>query len=232
MSRTVALGRLLFRIRSWIPLPVIAIVAAVLALVPASPSAALLGFGLFCCALGQGLRAWVLGSVPHGTSGQDAYLEAVSLNTHGPYAHVRNPLYLGNFLICAGLALAAANPLAAAIGLGFFALEYAFIVPAEEQFLAERFGAGFARYRAEVPRWLWRLRAAAAPGPVRFDWRRALRKEHNPLCAWGSGLLGLLALQAHGSPRSLAVLGGLELALLVGFVAVKGWKRRWWLAGS
>jgi hypothetical protein len=203
----------------------------VLAFAPAPPDdLRLLPAGIGACALGQLLRAWVLGTVPHGTSGQDPYLEAVSLNTTGPYAHVRNPLYLGNFFICLGLALFAENAWAALLGLGFFALQYAFIVPAEEHFLLERFGPAFEAYRTHVPRWAWRFRVDAPSAAVRFDWRRALKKEHNPLCAWGTGLIGLLAFRTRYSVHALEFLASSELALLVLFLAVKGWKRRWWLA--
>lgn len=242
MSRVEDIGRVLFKIRSWSPVPVIAGVLALLVLVPVpqrSPSveAALAVGGLFACALGQALRAWVLGLVQHGTSGQNDYLEAVALNTAGPYAHVRNPLYVGNFLICLGLALLAGHLWAGALGLGFFVGEYAFIVPAEEGFLRERFGAAYDAYRARVPRWLWRLSPAQSSQRLResFDWRRALKKEHNPFAAWMSGVLVLFGLRTwlrHGpdASRTLAVLAALELALLLAYVGVKGWKHRWWRA--
>ncbi|MBS2026976.1 MAG: isoprenylcysteine carboxylmethyltransferase family protein [Deltaproteobacteria bacterium] len=244
MTRVESLGRVLFQIRSWSPLPVVAAVLALLAFVPGpAPTPAmervLVALGLLACALGQALRAWVLGLVQAGTSGQNDYLEAVHLNTAGPYAHVRNPLYVGNFLICLGLALAAGNLWAALLGLGFFAFEYAFIVPAEEGFLRERFGAAYDAYCAAVPRWLWRLTPAPSSQtlPATFDWRRALKKEHNPFCAWASGMLVLVGLRAWMQHRAeamptLAILAATELALLLAYVGVKGWKRRWWLAGG
>ena len=245
MTRVESLGRVLFHIRSWSPVPVVLAVLALLALAPgpaASPSMelALLGLGLLACVVGQALRAWVLGLVQAGTSGQNDYLEAVALNTAGPYSHVRNPLYVGNFLICLGLALAAGNLWAALLGLGFFAFEYAFIVPAEEGFLRERFGGAYDAYCAAVPRWLWQFTPAPSTTQTlstTFDWRRALKKEHNPFCAWASGMLVLLGLHAwirHGSDAlpTLTLLAVTELALLLAYVGVKGWKRRWWLAGN
>lgn len=244
MSRVEDFGRLLFRIRSWSPVPVIAGILALLVLAPQpwpSPAveAALALSGLAACLLGQALRAWVLGLVQHGTSGQNDYLEAVALNTAGPYAHVRNPLYVGNFLICLGLALLAGHLWAGVLGLGFFAFEYAFIVPAEEGFLRSRFGAAFDAYCAQVPRWLWRLSAAPSSQQLAstFDWRRALKKEHNPFCAWMSGVLVLFGIRAwlrHGAEAqgTLAALAGAELVLLLAYVGVKGWKHRWWLAAE
>ncbi len=243
MSRVEAIGRFLFRIRSYSPLPVIAVILVLLAgdpsgFVQGSAQLPLAVAGLVACVVGQLLRGWVLGQVRNGTSGQNDYLEAVALNTGGPYAHVRNPLYVGNFLICLGLALLAGHVPAGALGLGFFAFEYAFIVPAEEGFLRAQFGEAYQAYCRSVPRWLWRPRAANdLPLASHFDWQRALRKEHNPLAAWLSGVLVLAGLKAwlHGGPgvtQTLASLAIAEAVLLVAYAGVKGWKRGWWLRRS
>ena len=240
MTRTESIGRFLFRIRSLSPVPVIAVILVLLVRdgggsVVVSAELPLFVAGLAACVAGQTLRAWVLGQVGDGTSGQNDYLEAVALNTGGPYAHVRNPLYVGNFLICLGLALIAGNLVAGAIGLGFFAFEYAFIVPAEEGFLRAQFGEAFDAYCRSVPRWLWRWRAANdVPLSSHFDWQRALRKEHNPLAAWLSGVLALVGLKVYfrGSAEVASTLGVLvaaEAVLLVVYAGVKGWKRGWWL---
>jgi protein-S-isoprenylcysteine O-methyltransferase Ste14 len=243
MSRVEAIGRFLFRVRSYSPVPVIAVILVLLARDPAGfvdarTQLPLAAGGLAACLLGQLLRAWVLGQVRNGTSGQNDYLEAVALNTGGPYAHVRNPLYVGNFLICLGLALLAGHLAAGALGLGFFAFEYAFIVPAEEGFLREQFGEAYLAYCRSVPRWVWRPRAANdLPLGSHFDWQRALRKEHNPLAAWLSGVLVLAGLKVYlrGGPdvtQTLASLAIAEAILLVAYAAVKGWKRGWWLRRS
>jgi protein-S-isoprenylcysteine O-methyltransferase Ste14 len=241
MATPTQFGRTLFRLRSLTPLPVLAAILALLireggGLPPGGePVEIALGLvGLACCIAGQGLRAWVLGQVRDGTSGQGSELEAVALNASGPYAHVRNPLYVGNFLICLGLAVMAGSLLAAVLGLGFFCFEYAFIVPAEEGFLRERFGERFDAYCAAVPRWLWRIRPANTDRlSSRFDWRRALKKEHNPFAAWASGIVLLLALKAWQREGAAAQgylirLGAAEGILLVAYVVVKGWKHRWW----
>src|SRR5437763_12477542 len=100
-------GRALFRWRSFTPVPLLIVAIPLLwrSRGPANP-AWLIG-GLSLCLLGQALRAWVLGQVSEGTSGQGAELQAERLNTAGPYALTRNPLYLGNFLITLGLCLIA-----------------------------------------------------------------------------------------------------------------------------
>src|SRR3954470_18209716 len=145
-ARTLSLGQTLFRLRSFTPVPVIVGLAFLLARSraaagPGGPEAdaALNWIGLAVALAGQALRFYTLGQVPEGTSGQGDVLEAVTLNTRGPYAYVRNPLYVGNLGICLGLLLIAHDPWVYAIGLLFFFGEYFFIIRAEESFLGARF---------------------------------------------------------------------------------------------
>jgi iron(III) transport system permease protein len=85
--------------------------------------------GPLVCGLGQALRFYVLGLVPEGTSGQGSVIEASTLNTRGPYAYVRNPLYVGNLFIVLGLLLLAQDVWVALVALAdfgtvsYFALE-------------------------------------------------------------------------------------------------------------
>ena len=81
------------------------------------------------------------------------------LADRGPYAMVRNPLYIGNFLGVVGFGFAVEQPLVA-IGLGAaFALFYPSVVAQEEANLARIFGERYREYCARVPRWLpeWSL---------------------------------------------------------------------------
>jgi protein-S-isoprenylcysteine O-methyltransferase Ste14 len=186
--------------------------------------------GLAVALAGQALRFYTLGQVPEGTSGQGSALEAQTLNTRGPYAHVRNPLYLGNLGICLGLMLIAHDAWVYAVGLGFFVAEYFFIIRAEEDFLSERFGSQYAAYREQVPRWLPRA-SPAYPGALRaaFDWRRALKKEHNPFAAWASGAIALLAWEsgARGELTSTLAIALIiaEVSVLAAFAVIKAYKR-------
>jgi protein-S-isoprenylcysteine O-methyltransferase Ste14 len=233
---TARTGQTLFRIRSFSPVPVLGVMVWLLWRNRAAGDLrswlVLDAAGLLVAWAGQALRFYTLGQVPEGTSGQGSVLEARTLNTRGPYAHVRNPLYLGNLGLCLGLMMLAHDGWVLALGLAFFFGEYHFIIRAEEAFLQEQFGERFTAYRAQVRRWVPRLSAASA-GPLRagFDWRRALKKEHNPFAAWASGALALLAWQvwqAGALNASLAVgLGAAELAVLATFVCIKGYKHGW-----
>jgi protein-S-isoprenylcysteine O-methyltransferase Ste14 len=238
-SSTIGLGRVLFRFRSFTPVPVLLGLGWLLwrSRGVSGPGglhldSALDVLGILVALAGQSLRFYTLGQVPEGTSGQGNALEASTLNTRGPYAYVRNPLYVGNLGICLGLLLIANDPWVYLGGLAFFFGEYFFIIRAEEDFLRQKFGAAYDEFLTRVPRWIPKLKPAYE-GQLRmgFDLRRALKKEHNPFTAWASGALLLIGweLGARGglSTQWLALLVSLEAMVLVSFGLIKAYKRGW-----
>jgi protein-S-isoprenylcysteine O-methyltransferase Ste14 len=81
------------------------------------------------------------------------------LTQTGPYAHTRNPLYLGSMLMAAGFALALLSwPVAVALACGFAAI-YIPVIASEERFLRSAFPE-FDAYCRRVPRLIPRLTAA------------------------------------------------------------------------
>jgi protein-S-isoprenylcysteine O-methyltransferase Ste14 len=109
---------------------------------------------------GLWLRAYAAGTVKKNSE----------LTVTGPYAHTRNPLYLGSMLIAAGFALALLSwPVALTLALGF-AIIYVPVIAAEERFLRAAF-PGYEDYCQRVPRLIPRL--AAAPNPEGEGTRRA-----------------------------------------------------------
>jgi Phospholipid methyltransferase len=85
------------------------------------------------------------------------------LTTTGPYAHVRNPLYLGSILMAAGFAVALESwVVGVSLGVMFVAI-YVPVIASEERFLRATF-AGFDDYCRRVPRLIPRLTAARTPG--------------------------------------------------------------------
>jgi protein-S-isoprenylcysteine O-methyltransferase Ste14 len=238
-AATLGFGNFLFRTRSFTPVPVLLALGWVLWRTRAAPGpggagvdALLNGVGLALAFAGQALRFYTLGLVQDGTSGQGAVLEAVTLNTRGPYAYVRNPLYVGNLGICLGLMLIAHQPWVYAGGLAFFFGEYFFIIRAEENFLRQRFGASYDEFCSRVRRWVPRL-SPAYEGSLRvgFDVRRALKKEHNPFAAWMTGALVLLGWELWArqqlTPQMLALLVASQAVVVVAFTAIKAYKRGW-----
>ena len=84
------------------------------------------------------------------------------LTVTGPYAHTRNPLYLGSMLIAAGFAVALLSwPVALVLAAGF-AVIYIPVIASEERFLRATFPA-FENYCRRVPRLIPRLTPARDP---------------------------------------------------------------------
>jgi len=84
------------------------------------------------------------------------------LTQTGPYAHTRNPLYLGSMLMAAGFALALLSwPVAVVLAAGF-AVIYVPVIASEERFLRATF-ADFDEYCSRVPRLIPRLTPGRRP---------------------------------------------------------------------
>ena len=150
--------------------------------------------GILAACFGQGCRFLAAGSADNiRRRGYQRQIGAKALIEDGVFAHVRNPLYLGNFLIVTGFVLIANNLWWYLLVLPGFGFIYYAIVMAEEDLLLQTFGDKYAGYCHKVKRFVPRLRGlrqnlAACP----FDWKRALRREYGNVCSWGSMIFVLL----------------------------------------
>jgi protein-S-isoprenylcysteine O-methyltransferase Ste14 len=164
-------GRWLFPRRLWVGLAIA--LAALEWLVPVPPFSTGYrvqhGLAVGLIVMGLALRAWAAGCA--GTHTRSAKIEAPRLVVEGPYARVRNPIYLGTIALSLGMALLIGDPLALGMAVAALGLMYLAIVPAEESFLAQQFGDHYRRYCAAVPRLLPRFRAWAHCGEQPFRWR-------------------------------------------------------------
>jgi hypothetical protein len=92
------------------------------------------------------------------------------LTTSGPYAHTRNPLYLGTFLMVAGAALAGGRWWLGVLFAAAYLLIYIPVMLAEVDTMRALFPGQYDRWAADVPLFLPRLRPApVAGGKARFD---------------------------------------------------------------
>lgn len=103
--------------------------------------------GIVVCFLGATIRYWASGFLR-----KDAR-PAVG----GPYRYVRNPLYLGTYLMAVGTALAAQAWIVLALASVIFAIIYHYIILDEEIKLRELFGQPYLRYCELVPRFFPRV---------------------------------------------------------------------------
>jgi len=116
------------------------------------------------------------------------------LTTTGPYAHTRNPLYLGSSFLALGTAVATMSWIAASLLLVYFGVVYSFVMRREETELQQQHGALFAAYAATVPLFFPKLSAEAKMTTDRpqFSWEQ-YRKNHEYQASIGFALL-LMAL--------------------------------------
>ena len=213
LDPTTRLGGWLFRHRTALPLPVAAAILGLRA-GQAPPSAALAAIGVAITVAGELLRMWGVHHI--GAISRTRADRVGPLVSSGPFARVRNPLYVGNIAIWVGFALTARLVWLAPVIVLLLGLEYHAIVRWEEQLLEDRLGDGYRSYKSRVPRWAPRLfnrgarrdreeknvqdiSAVSAVSAVTTDgqsWKATLFSERGTLLAIGLGYL-LLWLKAR-----------------------------------
>src|SRR5947208_1061362 len=147
------LGGWLFKHRTSIPLP---FAAALLLLPTGSPplfvSTSLAWIGVPIAAAGELVRLWAVHHI--GVISRTRSDRLGPLVDTGPFALVRNPLYVGNVLLWVGFALSARLVWLAPVIVVLLGLEYHAIVRWEETLLESRLGDAYRDYASRVPRWL------------------------------------------------------------------------------
>jgi protein-S-isoprenylcysteine O-methyltransferase Ste14 len=169
--RLARIGHRLFSHRLAIGLGVTAVVAPFVRPTRATtpPEARLKAGGLCLVLTGLGIRGWAAGFAGRHT--RSAKVEGSKLATGGPYAHVRNPIYLGSVMLGLGMVLLIGDRrLLVPCALTFLAL-YSGLIPAEEEFLSQKFQDEYRAYCRHVPRLLPRFTAWAGAAKAPFDWR-------------------------------------------------------------
>jgi protein-S-isoprenylcysteine O-methyltransferase Ste14 len=133
----------------------------VLVVVLARPTIGSLAAGLPLAVLGEAVRIWASGHIE----------KTRCLATGGPYAHCRNPLYVGSLLIALGTAVACASPWVVLAVAGYFLAFYPSVMREEEAFLAAKFAEDHAAWAAAVPRF-WPRPTPGGARSSRFAWAR------------------------------------------------------------
>lgn len=129
------------------------------------------------------VRAYTIGTTPHGTSGRNTDKQvAKQLNTKGVYSIVRHPLYLGNYLMWLGLLVFIMDlPFLIAVSLVYW-LYYERIMFAEESFLTREFGQQYIDWSMKVPPFLPKF-SQFEKGDVPFHFKSVLRREYSGIFA-------------------------------------------------
>ena len=177
-STSARIGAVLFRNRSWLPVPFL--IVTLLAPSHATWYNWLAGFVLII--IGESIR--LAGVSAAGTVTRRRSRDVQRLVNYGIFAWVRNPLYVGNFLIWMGFVVISGVwwflPLAVLI----FGIEYSLIVAYEEGVLESIFGAEYLAYKKTTPRWLPRPPRERVAGE--HNWKEAWRSEISTFMQYGA----------------------------------------------
>lgn len=114
-------------------------------------TAVMWSFGIGLLFAGMALRIWAQSYIHHRLK------LPLELTTGGPYQLARNPLYVGNALICTSATFFARLPWLAPFILVWCFAVYSAVVRYEEGWLVELYGGPYQRYVREVPRWFPRF---------------------------------------------------------------------------
>lgn len=119
-------------------------------------------WGVVAVLVGEAIRLW---SASH-------LVKASKLTISGPFRWVRNPLYVGSFVIACGYCIMTGGWLVWAIVMALFGATHFCAVRCEERALLSAFGSEFADYCARVPRWIPRPPARNIGVAARGSWER------------------------------------------------------------
>ncbi|PIU82909.1 MAG: hypothetical protein COS68_06950 [Elusimicrobia bacterium CG06_land_8_20_14_3_00_38_11] len=181
---TVIIGNILFKYRSYFFVPIL-----LLLIIFTRPQISFDSkiadiffdiFGFILALFGFFIRVLVIGYKRPGTSGRGTNIDVKEVVTDGLYQVCRNPLYLANFLMWLGLTIIWWEIYFFAVIVGFFAVEYFFIIKAEESYLSNKFGAVYDDYKKSVPAFFPRIKNFRKPERP-FNWTKVLKNETNLL---------------------------------------------------
>ncbi len=143
--------------------------------------------GFFLAGAGELIRLWGV-SYAGSETRTTGEVGGSRLVISGPFAYVRNPLYVGNILMYTGLGIMsyALFPYLQIIGFIFFSVQYYIIVKEEEKYLQETFKEEYSEYTRNVRRFIPGLPyKKASLNQPEYNLKKGLRSERRSLQAFG-----------------------------------------------
>lgn len=198
----IAIGDFFFKYRNWL-----FIVLYLSLFIPSPPIFSEANFGpryylwpviigLVVTISGQLIRGATIGLDYIVRGGKGGKVYADDLVTGGIFRHCRNPLYVGNILMLAGVGILSNSLIYMVVFIPLFLFIYQAIVLAEENFLRNKFGASFEMFCKTVNRWVPDFRGITATFKgATFKWKRWILKEHTTQYIWLNGIVLILLLK-------------------------------------
>ena len=175
--------RQIFKYRSYTPIPFLLVMIWF-----AQPTVLSLVAGCAVVFTGELIRFWGV-SIAGAETRTTGTVGGTFLITNGPFSYVRNPLYVGNMMLYAGVGIMsmALFPWMLLVAISWFYLQYYLIVTREEEYLAATFGGEFDEYRRNVRRFVPRLTPyrSVRPAAKTVDPSEGLSSEKRTLQAIG-----------------------------------------------
>ncbi|MDT3695000.1 MAG: isoprenylcysteine carboxylmethyltransferase family protein [Ignavibacterium sp.] len=191
----------IFKYRSYTPIPFL-----ILMLIYADASIVSFIVGFVIALSGEAIRLWGVSWAGSETRTTGAGVGGTFLVISGPFAHVRNPLYVGNILIYLGIGIMsmALFPYLQIIAAVFFYFQYYLIVKEEENFLITKFKDDYQDYLKNVPRFGWRFTPYKNNSVTQpeFILSKGLKSETRSLQAFGIAAL-LIVIKSYLSYNNL-----------------------------
>ncbi len=186
-STSARIGAVLFRNRSWLPVPFLIVTL----FAPSHPTAAFWFAGGLLILFGEWIR--MSGVAAAGTVTRRRSRDVQRLVTYGIFRWVRNPLYVGNFFIWMGFVLISGVLWFMPVAIVIFAIEYTLIVSYEEGVLESIFGQEYLDYKKTTPRWIPRPPKVPESGP--HHWGEAWKSEISTFMQYAALLVVFAAKQ-------------------------------------
>lgn len=173
----------IFRYRSYTPVPFLILM---IIFQQATITSMIAGFAI--ALFGEFWRLWGVcyaGSETRTTNGVGATFLVVT----GPYAYVRNPLYIGNMLMYLGIGIMSMSlfPYLQIAALLFFFWQYSVIIKEEESFLKGKYEKNYENFLKAVPKLIPSFIKYKNPGLAQppFELKKGLRSERRTFQAFG-----------------------------------------------
>jgi protein-S-isoprenylcysteine O-methyltransferase Ste14 len=189
-STSARIGSILFRHRGWLPVPFLLVPL----LAHGTPDAMNWVLGILLIVVGEAIR--LSGVAAAGTVTRRRSRTVQRLVTYGIFAWMRNPLYVGNFLIWMGFNVISDVLWFLPVAILLFAIEYTLIVRYEEGVLESIFGAEYLGYKDRTSRWFPRPPADDEEGE--HHWAEAWRSEVSTFLQYAVITALFIAKQKYG----------------------------------
>ena len=165
-------GKWVFKNRGWLPVPIL-----ILAIFfPGYDHSKLIIIsGILLVILGESGRLWSVGFAGGITRTRKGDLHELIVT--GPFAVVRNPIYISNMIMYSGAALMMGAPSLVPFVTLYFFIEYSLIIVYEESILTKAFGVQYAAYKKSVNRWIPNLNVKIERSKHAFNLKELMTAE-------------------------------------------------------